>query len=1060
MKKIRLIKYWKTLLLLIGMSLFTSSIFAQNVTLRGRVVDQKGEALIGATIKVDGTQNAGTTTDISGNFTLLAAPGVASLSISYTGYVTLKVPVSNGSTNLGTLILASDANNLADVVIVGYGTLKKQDVTGTIATVDAKVLQEIPATNVFEQLKGRVAGLDVVTGANGVPAITIRGNRTIGNPGADQPLIVLDGVPFRNSIENINPNDIKSVDVLKGASATAIYGSRGSGGVLLITTNRGRVGQTQVSLDSYYGINTLQGELKVLDAAGYAQLKKDVLRGSIMQNSNFSDPNSLTPAEQAGIANGTNTNWSKLLIRNGFQTDHSLRISGGSEKTQFTVGLGYNQVRGLQVRNNTQRITLNTSIDHRVSKLLKLGVSIQNTLRLTEAGGGDNYGTAQWFSPLVSPYNPDGSLNPTPLIGSQDGSATNPLLQGSLPNAYYNNTRGFVNNDVVYAEFSPLPHFKYRYQVGYSYSQSLQGQYNGINGASVVAINRTSASTNNNMFYALTQEHLLTYDNSFGKHNINFIAGYTQETTHTENSGVNVLGIPQDANINSNLGLGTFNAFQNNQWQETGLISYLSRLNYAFANKYDVTATFRIDGNSVLAQGNQFTNYPSIGLGWVISNEDFMRQYTFIDNLKLRAGYGVTSTISGNPYQTLGQLSQNNFQYGGAAGGNAQGVRVSTLVNSKLTWQRTADFNLALDFSLFKGRLTGTIEGYAQKTTGIILNNILPVTNGSPNQNTNLGNTSNRGIELTLSSINLQGRNGLSWSTDFNIGFARERIDYLPNGAPFNIGAGTWVGQPLSVIYDLRKIGIWQISDSPGIDPARTAAAGGQTVYQPIAGISPAQYPGQIRVQDLDGNGVINANDNQIIGHSNPNYTFGFTNRVTYRNFDLSIVIQGRMGFTTVVPYISSSNSNNQGWQYLNIGRHNQPVIPYWTPENTSGTFPMPNTTQGNYYSTLQYYDGSFIRAKSINIGYRLPAELLKKVGISSLRVYANVTNPFFIYAPVRNNGFSVPDAESTGGVQPNVFTTSGNIGGNGGTGGQSRAVGLNAGQQIQSFVFGINARF
>ena len=1059
MEKIRLIKHWKTLLLLIGMSLFTGSIFAQNINLRGRVVDQKGEALIGATIKVVGTQNAGTTTDISGNFALIASSGTTALSISYTGYITLNVPVTNGSTNLGNLVLASDANNLADVVVVGYGTLRRQDVTGTVATVDAKVLQEVPATNVFEQLKGRVAGLDVVTGSNGLPSITIRGNRTIGNPGADAPLIVLDGVPFRNSIENINPNDIKSVDVLKGASATAIYGSRGSGGVLLITTNRGRVGQAQVSLDSYYGINTLQGELKVLDAAGYQQLKVDVLRGSKLQNSNLTDPNSLTPAEQAGIANGTNTNWAKLLIKNGLITDHSLRISGGSEKTQFTVGMGYNMVKGLQTRNNTQRITLNTAIDHRVSNFLKIGVSIQNSLRLIEAGGGDNYGTAQWFSPLVSPYNADGSINPTPLVGSQDNSSINPLLQGSLPNAYYNHTRGFVNNDIVYAEFSLTKHLKYKYQVGYSYSQSLQGQYNGINGANILAVNKTTASTNNNMFYALTQEHLVTYDNNFGKHNINFVAGYTQETTHTENSGANVLGVPQDANINSNLGLGTFNAFQNNAWSETGLISYLTRLNYVFDHKYDVTATFRVDGNSVLSSANQFTSYPSVGLGWVITNEDFMKNYPFIDNLKLRAGYGETSTISGSPYQTLGQLSQSNFQYGGATAGNAQGVRVNTLINPDLTWQRTKDLNLALDFSILKGRLTGTIEGYAQKTTGIILNNILPATIGASNQNANLGNSSNRGLELTLSSINIQGKNGLSWSTDFNIGFARERIDALPNGAPFNINSGLWVGQPLSVLYDLRKIGIWQISDSPGLDAAKTASAG-SPVYQPIAGISPAQYPGQIRVQDLNNDGKIDANDNQIIGHSNPNYTFGFTNRFTYRNFDLSIVIQGRMGFTTVVPYISSSNSNAQGWQFLNIGRHNQPVIPYWTPENPAGTFPMPNTAQGNYYSTLQYYDGSFIRAKSINLGYRFSGDVLKRVGISSLRVYANVTNPFFLYAPVRGFGFSVPDAESTGGITPNLMTASGNVAGYQGAGTTFRGVGLNAGQQVQTFIFGINARF
>jgi TonB-linked SusC/RagA family outer membrane protein len=1053
MEKLKLIKFWKPLLLLICISMFSGEIFAQNITITGKVVDEIGEPLIGATVRVTGSPTNATTTTVTGNFTLSVPAQATGITISFLGYLDFQKAINAGTRNIGTVPMAKNSNDLSEVVVVGYGTLKRADVTGTVATVDAKSLQEVPATNVFEQLKGKVAGLDVVTGSNGVPAITIRGNRTIGNPSADGPLIILDGVPFRNSIENINPNDVKSIDVLKGASATAIYGSRGSGGVLLITTNRGRIGESQVAYDAYYGVSKLEGSLNVLDGPGYAQLKKDVLQGSILQNSSTTDPNSLTPAETAGIAAGTNTNWAKLLIKDGAVTDHNLRISGGSDKTQYAVGMGYNLVKGLEPGNTTQRITLSTSVDQKLGKYVKVGVSIQNSLRITDASGGNNYGTAQWFSPLVSPYNADGSLNITPMVGSQDGSAANPLLQGSLPNAYYNNTRALVSNDIIYAEVTPIEHLKYKYTIAYDYSQSLQGQYNGINGAGIVTIANTTASTNNNAFFAISQEHLLTYDNTFGKHHINFAGGFTLEQTHTENSGVSVKGIPEDVNRNSNLGLGTFNSFQNNSWSETGLISYVGRVNYAFSNKYDVTATFREDGNSTLATGHQYTNYPSLGLGWVISNESFMKPYEFVDNLKLRAGYGENSTISGSAYQTLGQLSSSTFQYGGSSAGDAQGVRVANLINGALTWQRTKEYNLALDFTVLKGRLSGSIEGYAQNTSGIILNNILPPTSGAGGQNSNLGNSSNRGLELSLSSINIQNKGGFSWTSDFNIGFARERIDALPNGGQFNIGAGEWVGQPLSVIYDLRKLGIWQIANSPGPDPAHAGA------YLPIAGISPAQYPGQIHVQDLNGDGVIDAKDDQIIGHSNPNYTFGFSNRFSYKNFDVSIVIQGRMGFTTIVPYISSSNSSAVGWQFLNIGRHNQPVIPYWTPANPGGTFPEPNTAQGNYYSTLQYYDGSFIRAKSINLGYTVPTQLLTHVGIASLRVYANVTNPFFIYAPVRNNGFSVPDAESTGGITVNNFTTSGNIGGNGGGGG-SRAVGLNAGEQARNFIIGINARF
>jgi len=1048
MEKLKLIKYWKTLLLVIGMCMFSGAIFAQDITLRGKVVDDKGEALIGAKVAVTATPGTATSTNITGDFTLKVPASTTSITVSYIGYKSVTLPVKANSGNLGEIPLATDANNLSEVVVVGYGTLRRADVTGTVATVDAKSLQEVPATNVFEQIKGKVAGVDVVTGSNGVPSITIRGNRTIGNASADGPLIILDGVPFRNNIENINPSDVKSIDVLKGASATAIYGSRGSGGVLIITTNRGRVGESQVAFDSYYGVSKLEGSLKVLDGPGYAQLKKDVLQGSILQASSTSDPNSLTASEAAGLAAGVNTDWAKLLIKNGAVTDQNLRISGGTDKTQYAVGMGYNLVKGLEAGNTTQRITLSTSVDQKLGKYVKVGVSIQNSLRIADNSGGNNYGTAQYFSPLESPYNADGSLNPTPWTGSQDASTANPLLQGSQPNAYYNNTRSLVSNDIVYAEITPIEHLKYKYTIAYDYSQSLQGQYNGVNGAGIVTIANTTASTNNNSSFAISQEHLLTYDNTFGKHHINFAGGFTLEQQHTENSGASVKGIPEDANRNSNLGLGTFNSFTNNAWSETGLISYIARVNYAFSNKYDVTGTFREDGNSTLANGHQYTSYPSLGLGWVISNESFMKQYDFVDNLKLRAGYGENSTISGGAYQTLGQLSSSTFQYGGASGGDAQGVRVGTLVNTALTWQRTKEFNLALDFTVLKGRLSGSIEGYAQNTIGVILNNILPPTTGANGQNSNLGNSSNRGLELSLSSINIQNKGGFTWTSDFNIGFARERIDYLPNGAPANIGAGEFVGQPLSVIYDLRKLGIWQISDSPGIDASKAASG---TVYLPIAGISPAQYPGQIHVQDLNGDGKIDANDNQIIGHSNPNYTFGFSNRFSYKNFDVSIVIQARMGFTTVVPYISSSNSNAQGWQFLNIGRHNQPVIPYWTPSNPGGTFPEPNTAQGNYYSTLQYYDGSFIRAKSINLGYTVPSQILKHVGIASLRIYSNVTNPFFIYAPVRNNGFSVPDAESTNGVTINTFSASGSA---------PRASGLNAGEQARNFIIGINARF
>ncbi|RZK37846.1 MAG: SusC/RagA family TonB-linked outer membrane protein [Pedobacter sp.] len=1063
MSKLKLTKSWEALMIVLSISLFSLPLFAQTQAFRGKVVDEKGETLVGATVKAAGSTNAAST-NTSGEFVLQVPSGTNKITISFIGYMDLDRTINPQQLNLGVIAMQRNSKDLSEVTVigVGYGSIRKQDLTGTVVTVDAKVLQEIPSANVFEQLKGRVAGLDVVNGSSG-PAITIRGNRTIGNPGADRPLVVLDGQPYYNFIENINPNDIKSVEVLKGASATAIYGSRGSGGVLLITTNRGRIGQTVTSLDSYAGISTLEGNLALLNGEQYAQLKRDAVRGSILQSNGPSESNPLSPKEREALANGVSTNWVDLYTKPALQMDHSLRVSSGTEKTQFNAGLAYRNNDGLEPNINNNRYTLSTNIDHRISKVIKFGASILLSLRNSDTGGSGQIGTAQWLTPLASPYNADGSLNYFPMDGTQDATTLSPLVPAAIPDSYYNNTRGFLNNDIIYAELSPLKHLKYKFTVNYNFSQSLQGIYNGINKGSIQTIDKTSASTTNNYSYRLAQEHLLTYDNIIKeKHSVNFVAGFLTEKQRNENSTSSVTNVPSDAIRNLNLGLGTFNS-QSGSLTETGLISYIARLNYAYASKYDLTASFRIDGNSALAEGKKYTSYPAIGLGWVISNENFMKGLSFIDNLKLRAGYGENSTTGSiSPYGTLGRLSAQNYQYGGVSSGNSTGVRVTTLVNDELTWQRTADYNLALDFGLFKGRLTGSVEVYKQRTTDIILNNVLPPTTGASGQATNLGTSENKGLEITLSSQNIRDLKGFSWSTDFNIAFSREKIVALPNGSPFDINTGLFVGQPLSVIYDLRRLGIWQISDSQGINTAKSATDGG-TVYLPVRGQStPLQYPGQIRVEDFNGDGKIDANDNQIIGNFQPDYTFGFTNRFAYRQFDLNIVIQGRMGFTTIVPYVSSSNSGINGWQYLNIGRHNQPVIDYWMPENPEGYFPMPNSQfQGANYSTLQYFDGSFIRAKSINLGYNFSDKLAKLFGMSSLRVYANVTNPFIIYAPVMKNSFTVTDPESITNINPTAVSASGNVGGyNQNTNSGFRGVGISPGLQTRDFIFGINARF
>ncbi|WP_050982032.1 carboxypeptidase-like regulatory domain-containing protein [Mucilaginibacter paludis] len=455
MQKLQLIKFWKIMMITISVNLFSLTLFAQTVALHGKVVDERGEALIGATIKVPGTTTA-TTTDINGAFTLKVPAGTTKVIVSFVGYTEHEKLLSKGVTNLGTISLTPNAKNLNEVVVVGYGTLKRENVTGTVVSVDAKVLKEIPASNVFDQLKGRVAGLDVVQGTNG-PVISLRGNRTIGaSPGTDGPLIVLDGEPYYNSIENIDPNNIKSIDILKGGSATAIYGSRASGGVILITTNRGRVGETITSYDTYYGINKLEGKVKMLNGKQFAQLQIDARQGAVLQSNQNVNPYDLTATETQALNEGVSTDYPSLLIKDAFVWDQSLRISSGTEKTQFNVGLGYRVNNNLEPNNGTKRISLNAALDHKINNYIKFGLSTQTTVRLINAGGGSQYQNALYISPLSYPYNADGSINLTPQVGQVDATFANPLFQSSRPDIYYNYTRGLVSNNVLYGELSPV----------------------------------------------------------------------------------------------------------------------------------------------------------------------------------------------------------------------------------------------------------------------------------------------------------------------------------------------------------------------------------------------------------------------------------------------------------------------------------------------------------------------------------------------------------------------------------------------------------------------------
>lgn len=1036
--------------------LFSLPALAQNsIRVKGRVTNESGQAVARASVTVKGSV-AGATADDNGNYEI-TAPSNGTLVISAVNFTTQEIKVSNRQTV--DVSLVSTEKTESEVVVVGYGTQRKRDVTGSVISISGAHLAETPAANVINELKGRAAGVDIVS--NGATpgsgaSIRIRGNRSMTttsaqSDGLDQPLLVVDGIPFGGSINDINPNDIQSLEILKDASATAIYGSRGSGGVILITTKRGRVGKPQVSFNSYFGISSVMDNLRVLTGPEYAQLKADA--------ATYSRPvpgvngNPLQAIEVTNLAAGVNTNWQDLIYKNGFTTDNQLTFSGGNETTQYGLGGGYytetNEIPGQKF----ERYSIRMTIDHAVSRSIKIGVNNLTTLNISNNPGGAGVpGTLIKLSPLALPYNSDGSINLFPQPGIDAATYVNPLTLETSSNAILARTRRLRTFNSLYGEWSIpwIKGLKYRLNVGLDYSQQQNDNYSGIK--TFVNNNtdptKSTGTVGSAMNYRWTIENLLTYTKTVGKHRFDLTGLFSSQKDHAQSNSTTALGIPSDDIQNMNLGLAGGAITATGSFAEQGLVSYMGRLNYAYDNRYLLTATVRRDGSSVLSPGHQWYTYPAFSLGWNIMNEKFANSWSnLFSNLKIRGGWGITSNQGVAPYSTLGLLSTNNntgYNFGQGAAGQQNVYIVGTLANQNLHWESTSQANLGLDFGLLKNRISGSIDVYKQQTKDILMQVFLPISNGANSYTANIGKTEGRGLEITLSTENIRSSSptGFRWSTDFNFYLNREKIVSLPGGVD-DPGNGWFIGQPLTVIYDIKKIGIWQTADSAkGIIAQQTA---------------PVQYPGQIRIQDLNNDGKITSADRQIIGNFQPKWQGGFASRMYFKNFDFTFVVYARIGMQVLVPYITTDGGGN-GSTFFNSSRINQLKVDYWTRSNATNNFPAPDGSmqQPVFGSTLQYQDGSFIKMRSITFGYNFSDKVMSKAGLSSLRLYIAVQNPFVIYSPFVKNGFG-PDPEGNGyGGALNSPTYSGSV--NSST---NRQISVNANNPaMRLFNAGLNLRF
>lgn len=980
--------YFRPLGLLLLLCLIPLCSIAQNITVKGIVKDNLGESVIGANVTEKGTTN-GMITDLDGNFSLTVQKN-ATLVISYIGYVTQEIAIK-GNTNLN-IILKEDSKALEEVVVIGYGTARKSDVTGSIASVGGDKLQEMPSTNITYALQNRVAGVDMAQTSSQPGAtmqIRIRGTRSL--TASNDPLVVLDGIPFMGNLSDINPGDIKSMDILKDASSTAIYGSRGANGVILITTNRGAQGTpAKFTYNGYVGAKSVFSKYPMMDGPKYAEMRK--YAGKFENSLDESDD--------------MNTDWQDLLYRTGMVNSHDVSVAGGTNNGSYSFGAAYYKDQGVIPTQNYTRYSLRGSFDQGVGKYFRFGLTTNSNYNVTKGSNIGLYGVLA-NSPLANPYNEDGSLKRTVKLNSQDENfvVTRDVVE-NLEDSWLNEKKGFGTYNNLFAEVQCpwVKGLKYRVNLGLNYRSTKGGVFTGEGINSSTADTPSTASLEHTETTNWAIENLITYDRTFGKHQLNIVGMYSAEETVYTKSHIAARDIPAEYLQYYNLGRaeGTITVNPDNwDYQKSGLMSWMGRAMYTYDNRYMLMATVRADASSRLAKGHQWHTYPAVSAGWNIGQESFMDDLEWLDILKVRVGYGQTSNQAVAPYSTWGKLSTRPYNFGPT--GYATGYYVSALPNYDLGWEYPSTWNFGLDFTLLGGRLSGTFEYYIQKTSDLLQSVNLPSTSGVSSYVGNVGKSENKGVEFTLNGTILDNHNGWTWDASINISANRNKLTELASGADRDEANNWFVGYPIDAIYDYEKIGLWQEGD-PYLD---IMEPGGNV------GMIKVKYTGEY---NEDGTPVrqIGPDDRQIMSLESK-FTGGFSTRVAYKGFDLNIITAFKCGGKLL-----STLHHAGGYLNMLTGRRGQVDVDYWTEENTNAKYPKPGGIQSGdnpkYGSTLGYFDASYWKVRNISLGYKFDEQKwLKNFGIQSLRAYVSIQNPFVICSPFHKETGLDPETNSYG---------------------------------------------
>lgn len=945
--------------------------------IRGTVKDASGDPIPGATILIEG-KGTGTATDIDGNFSIDADQGDV-LVISFIGYQVKKVNVGT-QTNIN-VVLEEDMSSLDEVIVVGYGTQEKRNITGAISSIDQRSIREIPVASAVEAMQGQVAGVDVVSsgGRPGqAPRILIRGRRSIS--ASNDPLYVIDGIPqtsASSAIFDINPQDITSMEVLKDAAATAIYGSRGANGVVIITTQRGATtGVTTVSYDGYYGISNTTSRVDMMDGEQFAALKRESRRldpnTRVARWDGVIPPDSevfFDPIEIESLNMGRSTDWLDHVLKTGYQTNHQFSVSGGNEATQFNLSLGYFDEEGIVENMDYQRVTARFNLDHKISSIFKIGTSFTASSVVQNWGSGSTLGEAVANSPLGVPFNEDGSVR---FLPTNDGIRTNPLSE-IVDGAYLDERRFTRIFAPIYMEAKIMDGLTFTTNAGPDIRMSRRGLFR----ASLTNANRggpADAQMNNELDMGYTVENILNFNKTYGEiHKVQATALQSIQGLRSERQIGRVSNLPYESQLFYDMGSAEVRNSTQSRLEEWNLSSYMGRVNYELAGKYLFQATMRADGSSRLAQGRQWAYFPGASAGWRVIEEDFMKGQNFLTELKLRASYGRVGNTSVDPYQTLGRLRRTVYSYGDT---QALGYGLGEIPNRDLGWEISSTINGGVDFGFFNNQLSGSFEYFVTNTTDILLARNLPFTSGYNSILQNIGATRSSGVELTLNATPTDSPR-FRWDIQFNASAWNEEIVDLvlkdeQGRSMDDVGNQWFIGQPINVFFDYEKIGIWQADE---VD---------------LAFAMDQKLPGEIKLKDQDGDGIITPNDRIVLGSDVPNFVGGITNRFQVGNFDLSVFFFYRIGHMVR----SRFHDNNNGL----FGRYNNLNVDYWTMDNPSNENPRPNVNQERPRngSTRSYFDGSFVKLRNVTLGYNIPKSIASKFFMSRARIYATAQNPMF----------------------------------------------------------------